>query len=279
MNMKLFIFRLFPCPRFTGIMVSLIFLSVASPASSAGELFKKNKKHIVFLISEDPDNYEAHRTIPAFAEDLRREYGFRVTVLLGKGPRNAYAFPNLDVLRSADLLVVFCRRLALSPAQLGTIRKYFQSGKPVIGLRTANHAFSVREDVQDGYEAWWEFVPEILGCENKGYGPIEPGTKATINNEAKDHPVLEGVPASWHTKGNLYLVSPLLDPDAVVLIQGTADGKVEPIAWTRTTSTENRVFYTSMGYPDDFDNAAFRTLLINGIHWALAEDSVKQSRK
>ena len=271
--MKLPFFNPLRCPRLADAAISMIFICfcLALPTPSAGETHK-SKKHIVFLISEDPDNYEAHRTIPAFAEDLRREYGYKVTVLLGKGPRNAYAFPNLDVLRSADLLVVFCRRLALSPAQLGAIKKYFQSGKPVIGLRTANHAFSVREEVQPGYEAWWEFVPEILGCENKGYGPVEPGTTATTNKEAQDHPVLAGVPPSWHSKGNLYLVSPLLDAQAEVLVHGTADGKVEPIAWTRTSATRNKVFYTSMGYPDDFDNAAFRKLLINGIHWAFAED-------
>ena len=26
-----------------------------------------------------------------------------------------------------------------------------------------------------GHEKWWEFVPEVLGCENRGYGKTEDG--------------------------------------------------------------------------------------------------------
>jgi type 1 glutamine amidotransferase len=29
------------------------------------------------------------------------------------------------------------------------------------------------------------------------------------------------------------------------------------------------VFFTSLGHPDDFKNAEFRRLLVNGIGWAL----------
>ena len=71
-------------------------------------------KHVVFLISEDPLNYEAHLTVPPFAEMLDEKYeNLKITVLKGKGTHGAYRFPNLEILEEADLLVVFCRRLAL----------------------------------------------------------------------------------------------------------------------------------------------------------------------
>ena len=231
---------------------------------------KKGKPHVVFLISEDPDNYEATTTVPVFAEKLREEKGFKVTVLTGEGPRSAFSFPGLNVLSSADLLVVFCRRVALPPQQLAIIRKYLEAGKPLVGLRTANHAFSVREEVQKGHEAWWEFVPDILGCENRGYGPVEAGTAVTAAPGARRHPILKGVsPLEWHSRGNLYLQAPLLDPNATVLLTGTADNKTEPIAWTRLTTDKSKVFYTSLGYPEDFKASQFQTLLINAINWAL----------
>ena len=28
-----------------------------------------------------------------------------------------------------------------------------------------------------GYEDWWDFVPEVLGHENKGYGPAKEKTR------------------------------------------------------------------------------------------------------
>ena len=90
---------------------------------------------------------------------------------------------------------------------------------------------------------------------------------------AKDHPIVRGLPATWHSKGNMYLSAPLLDRRATVVLTGTAEGRVEPIAWTRMAG-ESRVFYTSLGHPADFDDSQphFRNLLVNGIRWALGEN-------
>jgi type 1 glutamine amidotransferase len=247
----------------------MVLFSPAFALEDAGPK-KATKAHIVFLISEDPDNYEAHKTVPVFAEQLRQKHNFQVTVLLGNGPREGFHFSGLDVLLKADLLIVFCRRVALSHKQLQLVKKYLEAGKPIIGLRTANHAFSVRGKVQDGYEAWPDFVPKILGCENRGYGPTAPGTEVSVVSNANNHPILKEVePRKWHSNGNVYRVSPLLDERATVLLTGKAEGTVEPIAWTRTTPDNSRVFYTSLGYPDDFNDAPFRKLLVNGIYWAL----------
>ena len=228
--------------------------------------------HIVFLVSKDPDNYEAHTTIPQFAAKLQREEGFKVTVLLGEGPRNASEFPGIEVLSEANLLVVFCRRLALPEKQLDAIQDYLKQGKPLVGIRTANHAFSVREDedIAEGYKDWWDFVPEILGSVNRGYGPVEPGTDVTIVPEAKDNFILKGIkPAPWHSEGNVYLTGPLLDREATILLMGHVGDKSEPIAWTRKAGN-SRIFYTSLGYPSDFNTPQFDKLLTNGIKWALA---------
>lgn len=228
-----------------------------------------DKPHIVFLISEDPDNYEAHRTIPPFAEFLEEEEGYEVTVLQAEGPRNSSRFPGLDVLAEADLLVIFCRRLAIPEAQLKAIKSYLAEGKPVVGIRTANHGFSVREgEIPAGFQDWPEFVPEILGSENRGYGPTEPGTQVKVNPEAESHPIVKDLPKSWHSIGNVYYTAPLLDQAAKVLLTGTVNERVEPIAWTRMANN-SRVFYTSLGHPSDFEVPQFRRLLINGIRWAL----------
>jgi len=251
------------------VLVSVFFqLFVVSAWASNSPGTKK--PHVVFLISEDPDNYEAHRTVPAFADELRESEKFTVTVLLGEGPRTAFRFPGLEVLREADLLVVFCRRVGLQPEQFAIIREYLAAGKPVVGIRTANHAFSVREELQPGHTMWWEFVPEILGCENKGYGPVEAGTNVSMRADKVKHPILKGLKErEWHSEGNLYLVSPLLDDHATVLLTGTADGRSEPIAWTRRTAHNGKVFYTSLGYPADFEIPFFKKLIINAMQWAI----------
>lgn len=255
-------------------VAGLLFLIISVFETGCVSLQKKqsrDKPHIVFLISEDPNNYEAHKTIPKFADLLRREYGFKASVLLGEGERTSFRFPGLDTLATADLLVVFSRRIALGHEQINEIKNYLKKGKPLIGIRTANHAFSLAksEVPKDGYESWDEFVAEILGCQNRGYGPVELGTDVSIVPEAATHPILKGItPAQWHSVGNIYHVTPLLDQNATVLLTGKAGDKVEPIAWTRMAG-KSRVFYTSLGYPADFEVKQVQNLLVNGIRWAL----------
>lgn len=258
--------------RWKALHTLLLFVMVilSHTSGSATDLSEKNP-HVVFLISEDADNYEAHKTIPQFTDMLIRELGYDLTVILGEGDLTTFSFPGLEALSEADLLVIFFRRVALPEEQLNMIKRYLKEGKPIIGIRTANHAFSVNEEVPDGYQAWWDFVPHILGCQNRGYGSTELGTEVAVVPDAKEHPILTGIePEQWHSKGNVYHVAPLIDKEATVLLTGTAGGKTEPIAWTRTAD-KSKVFYTSLGYPKDFQLPQFRNLLINGIRWALEE--------
>ena len=235
--------------------------------------YMAKKPRIVFLITKDTNNYEAHNTMPQFAETLEREHGYKVTVLLGKGDHGSYRYPSMEALSKADLLVVFARRIALPHEQMNAIKSYLSKGKPLIGIRTANHAFAVQGkvgDVADGFEDWPEFVADFLGCENRGYGPHELGYDVTLVPEAASHPIVKDLQIKqWHSKGGIYKVA-LLDKEATVLLTGKVNGSdsVEPIAWTRNAG-KSRVFYISLGYPDDFQTPQFISLLTNGIKWAL----------
>ena len=257
-------------------LVSIALLAAAPIFSAPASKERASQPaHIVFLVSNpgDTNSYESARTTPPFAEWLQREHGYRTRVLQAEMPVSGSRFPSVEPVAAADLLVVFCRRLGLPPAQLTTIKNHIVAGKPLVGVRTANHAFSVSGAFVPGHFAWWEFVADVLGAENRGYGPVAPGTAVAISPAARDHPIVRGLPQSWHSKGNLYLTAPLLDRQATVLLNGTAEGRSEPIAWTRTAGA-SRIFYTSLGHPGDFDapQPHFRTLLLNGIRWELGED-------
>ncbi len=261
---------------------TLILLTVASCASKAHPGLDDLNQHvdrvkgageqprsIVFLITEDVNNYEAHKTVPVFAEMLRSKYGYKVTVLLGSGGHGAYRYPGMEPLQDADLLIVFARRIALPADQLKAIREYLAKGKPLIGIRTAHHAFAALERIEEGFEAWPEFTPDVLGCINRGYGAAEHGTDIYVVPKAEGHQILNGLPsAKWHTKGQAYHIAPLVDRAAVVLLEGTMDGRTDPVAWTRM-SGESKVFYTSLGHPADFETPEFLILLTNAIKWAL----------
>ncbi len=86
------------------------------------------------------------------------------------------------------------------------------------------------------------------------------------------HPILEGVePSTLIGHGSLYKVSPLAKT-ATPLLMGTIPGQApEPVAWVNAPATGNRVFYTSLGQMDDFQEPAFNRLLKNAIDWALSK--------
>ncbi len=227
------------------------------------------KQHVVFLISEDPSNYDAHITIPLFADSLQRSSLFKTTVLKGRGTHAAFEFDGLEALETADLLFIFCRRVALPHSQMERIRSYLKAGKPIIGIRTANHGFSALAKAVAGHEGWWGFVPDILGCENKGYEPEKLGTLVNVRKDKSEHPILRGIAVErWKCAGAVYRVA-LVDPEAEILFTAGNINTEEPAAWTRTNYYGGKVFYTSLGYPNDFSMPQFRQLLVNAMHWSL----------
>jgi type 1 glutamine amidotransferase len=260
-----------------GVVVALV--AVLCSASSAAwgrqvHAAAASPKRIVFLVTAEPSNYGAEKTIPGFARRLHERHGHECIVIEGEGPLEGLRFPGLERLEQADLLVVFLRRSALSPEQFALIRGHLAAGKPLVGLRTANHAFSVRGDPAPGYEKWWDFVPEVLGCENRGYGKEPDGVAVAVAPGRAEDPLLADVaPLPWRSEGALYLVKPLVDASAHVLLTGSGGEHAdEPVAWTRMAGN-SRVFYTSLGYPSDFELPQFRQLLENGIAWSLEQGS------
>jgi len=227
------------------------------------------RPHVVFVVSDD--HYHADKTLPEFAQFLREEHGIHATVLHGEG---GHDIPGTANLQTADAAVIYVRRLGLPLAQIQALKDFVASGKPLIALRTASHAFKLKNapdgsyDVPEGQAEWPDFDPAILGGSYRGHEAND--LESDIRNVKGDHPIMKGVePAEWHSKGSLYNAAPIAD-DAILLQEGTVPDVVEPVTWIREATDERgKVFYTSLGYPDDFKEPAFRQLLVNAIDWAL----------
>src|SRR5207245_801013 len=76
-------------------------------------------------------------------------HGFKCTVLFTRDKTDGTInptvnnVPGLEALRSADLMVIFTRFLDLPDEQMAHVAAYLDGGKPVVGLRTATHAFNI----------------------------------------------------------------------------------------------------------------------------------------
>ncbi len=102
----------------------------------------------VVLVSGD-EEYRSEEGLPQLAKILSRHHGFETTALFATDPASGIVNPNLrdnigglEALRSADLLIIETRWRNLPDEQMRHVDDYLRKGKPVIGLRTATHAFA-----------------------------------------------------------------------------------------------------------------------------------------
>jgi type 1 glutamine amidotransferase len=159
----------------------------------------------------------------------------------------------------------------LEPAQLGVIRAHVESGKPVVGIRTASHAFAAKK-AEPGRVTWETFDRDVFGGHYQNHYGKGSVTLARVLPAAVGHPVAAGLPA-----GDLRFTSHLyrcrdLGPGTQVILEATLEGDPavrEPAAWLRTRGGQ-RHFYTSLGSPEDFTQPAFRRMLVNALLWAAA---------
>lgn len=227
-----------------------------------------DRKDLVMLIGEK--EYVTKDTLPAFGEKHLADK-FRLHVIHAH-PERPNEFPGIEAIEGAELLCVSVRRRTPPEAQLQIVRDYIAAGKPVIAIRTASHAFSLRGGPpSDGHAAWERFDGAILGGNYHGHHGNDTPTFAWVADSGHDHPILEGVTRNeFPTGGSLYEVLPLAKGTQVLLMGRAGDIQPhEPVAWTHHTQSGSRVFYTSLGHVKDFENSNFVTMLANAFHWAV----------
>lgn len=225
----------------------------ADKAQAGKTRAERNKPLKIHMISGSKE-YESAKSLPAFKKYLEKRYHVVCTMSLTED--KSKDIPNIEKLDEADVMLVFSRRLEPPERQLAHIKKWCEAGKPVVGVRTASHAF----------QGWLEFDKVVLGGDYQGHGDEEK-VETTIEEKAKDHPILKGVEI-WERSDKMYR-NPGLAKGVRVLMTGKSATDTQPLAWARVYNKDNkgRAFYTSMGNPRDFENDNFRKLLVNAVNW------------
>lgn len=291
--------------KYTLLGIFIFLVSFANAQQSQWLQFKpknvtSNGKHIV-LISGD-EEYRSEESLPMLARILTEHHGFTTTVLFSIDPKTGLVdptytqnIPGMDQLSSADLVIIATRFRELPDQQMKHMDDYLKAGKPVIGFRTATHAFNYAGDSKSAYTRYaysssqkgWEggFGRQILGETWINHHGIhgEEGTRGLVDGlqQQKDHPILRGVKDIWGPT-DVYGITKLA-PDAEVLLWGlstsgmTAEspgnwGKsIMPVAWTKSYNVgkKGKVFTTTMGSAIDFLSEDLRRMVVNACYWAL----------
>jgi type 1 glutamine amidotransferase len=235
--------------------------------------------HIAFVTGDD--EYRSEITMPMVAAILEKVHGFRTSIAYARPrPQSKDNIEGLEALETADLMVIFTRFRQLPDDQVKRILDFTESGKPMIGLRTTTHAFQYPEGsphrhLNDG------FGRDIFGQKWIVHHGHRSSTQVTIHDGSQRHPILRGI-QPFRARSWLYHVAPLQGSDNTVLLDGTSiDSErlnrasefplTQPVAWTRHYKSA-RVFFTTLGHPEDFAQESMRRLLINAVYWALGRD-------
>ncbi|TLP71938.1 ThuA domain-containing protein [Maribacter sp. ACAM166] len=174
---------------------------------------ENSAKHIV-LVSGD-EEYRSEESLPQLAKILSKQHGFKCTVLFAQNPDKPGTvnpnyvknIPGLEALDSADMMVIFTRFRALPDEQMQHFESYLMAGKPLMGIRTATHAFNFgKEDITNfahygnGYKGdqteWIDgFGRLVLGEKwhtHHGHHKHQ-STRGVIAENATSHSITNGV--------------------------------------------------------------------------------------
>ena len=266
-------------------------------------------KHIV-LVSGD-EEYRSEEALPQLGKILAKHHGFKCTVLFAIDPETGAIDPNvnnnipgIEALDSADLMVIFTRFRNLPDEQMKHVADYVNSGKPIVGLRTATHGFNLSSKTYGKYH-WqskeWDggFGRHVLGetwISHHGNHGSE-ATRGMFAPGEEKNPILRGIKdGEIFGPTDVYGVRLPLPGDSKPLVLGqvvagmkTTDKPVAgkkndpmmPVAWTKTYQGEGgkvgRVFTTTMGASTDLLHEATRRLIVNACFWAIGmEDKIAE---
>ena len=193
--------------------------------------------------------YKSEESLKKFIPWLEKHYDVKCTASWGHD--GIKELPNLDALKEADVLFVFARRMKLVEPQMKLIRMHWEKGKPIVGVRTASHAFQKADNEV--------FDRQVMGGNYQGH--FGDG-RVKVTNSGK-HPILKGVGKIPSDK--LYKAGPLA-MGTTVLQQGDIGTDKHAVSWVNSWKG-GRTFYTSLGVPKGFENENFRRMLANAIFW------------
>ena len=276
-------------PNLLSIIVILMSSTLQSSPPPTGE------PPLVVLIAGD-EEYRSEETLPMLASILRRDHGFRTRILFSLDedglvdPERLDHIPGTEILADADLMILFTRFRALPEDQVRPILDYARSGRPIVGLRTATHAFRYPGDHPRADALNDDWPQEVLGqrwITHHGHFDEGGAPLTAVTPLETDHPTMRGVGPfdafSWlyHVDGG----GDSLPDSATHLAMGRAiksghgDSsrfpRSNPVTWAIERTDEglpNRVFFTTLGHPYDFRSEDARRMLVQGVLWSLGKE-------
>lgn len=258
-------------------------------------------KHVVLIAGDE--EYRTEESMPMLGKILSQRHGFKCTVVFSLGPdgadyidaNNQQGLRGLEALDTADLMIIGTRFRQPDEAGALHITKYLNAGKPVIGIRTATHAF--RGKGQFGGISFDQFGLKVLGEQWVSHhgGHKSQGARGVIEAVNADHVILNGVKDVF-APSDVYGVIHLTDKDTILMrgavteslhpdskpIAGQKNDPMQPLVWIHSYTTPDgnghgQSVCTTAGASVDFVSEDLRRLIVNAALYLTGRDVPKQA--
>lgn len=247
-------------------------------------------KRIVLVAGDE--EYRSEEGLPMLAKILSQHHGFDCTVVFSWDPEGKYIDPNhqpglrgLKALQEADLMIIATRFRRPVEEEAAHVTDFLNAGKPVIGLRTATHAFT--GDGTFGESLSFDaFGRKILGEQwvNHHGAHKSQGALGVVEPANAEHPILRGIERVFGPS-DVYGVIHLTEADTILMrgavtetldpeskpIAGEKNDPMQPLAWLHpytapNGTTEGTAFCTTMGASVDLVSEGLRRLVVNAAY-------------
>jgi len=202
-------------------------------------------------------------------------------------------------------MIIATRFRNLPDDQMKYVIDYAESGKPIIGMRTATHAFNLGKE-STYYKYTWNngdkayaggFGKQILGetwvSHHGNHG--KQSTRGILVKDEEKHPILKGIKDGdiWGPTDVYGIHLPLaaefkplvlgqvlvgMNPDDQP-VDGKQNDPMMPVAWIKEKSPEKklgRTFTTTMGSSTDLEREGTRRMLVNAAYWCVGLEERSQ---
>ncbi|MGE3312945.1 MAG: hypothetical protein AB7O66_23495 [Limisphaerales bacterium] len=254
---------------------------------------KANGRHIVLLSGDE--EYRSEESLPALGKILSQRHGFKCTVLFSQDasgiidPNNQTNIPGMHLLAGADLVVNQFRFRELPDPDMKHFVDYLDSGKPMIVLRTGNHAFNYTRNKTSPYAKYSYSAPGggfggMTVGESWTYHHGNHGSEATrglVDGQNRKHPILKSVKDVFGPS-DVYGVNADFPADAKVLLWGMTlvgmkpedppqlNKAIMPLAWLRDVKTggdrTSRILCSTIGAAVDLASEDLRRFVVNACY-------------
>jgi hypothetical protein len=281
-------------PALTAALAALLALAAARAADPwvtyDPPADRANGKTIVLLSGDE--EYRSEESLPQLGKLLADRHGFRCHVLFAQdadgtiNPDNQTNVPGMHLLGGADLVINQFRFRELPDADMRHFVEYLHSGRPMIVVRTATHAFNYERNRQSPYAKYdWRAAGGGFGGMTVGetwtFHHGDHGKEAArglVDGKHRAHPILNGVQDVFGPS-DVYGVNADFPADAAVLMHGLVltgmnpddppnlKKALMPMVWLRDfrgdTGKTAKILCTTIGAAIDLKSEDLRRMFVN----------------